>query len=180
MKPIQNGIQPRRPQISAATASPGVPCCDIGCIDIGCGCIIGYMPYGCCIGGEYGASALFDGMGGGVGTAADTIVGEYGDAVVGGMGGPYCGMGAGVMTTFGCGRGGPDAIVGGAAIDITVAADPSCAVCCTATCCAGGGRTGANDVAPYESTARRFPHLGHVVTVSATMFAQRGHCTRST
>ena len=88
MKPIQNGIHPSRPQISAATASPGVPCCDIGCIDIGCGGIIGYMPYGC-TGGEYGASALFDGMGGGGVGIADCIVGEYGVAVVGGTGGPY-------------------------------------------------------------------------------------------
>jgi len=75
MKPIQNGIQPRRPQISAATASPGVPCCDIGCIDIGGGICIGYAPYGG--GGEYGASAFdgtFDGVGGGVGIP-ETIVG---------------------------------------------------------------------------------------------------------
>jgi hypothetical protein len=55
-----------------------------------------------------------------------------------------------VITTFGCGRGEFDAIVGGTGelIDITVAAVPSCCVCCTATCCAGGGKTGANDVAP--------------------------------
>lgn len=113
---------------------------------------------------------------------ADCIVGAYGFAVVGGMGGPYCGIGAGVMTTFGCGRGEFDAIVGGTGelVDIIVCAVPSCcSTVLTATCC-GGGKTGANDVAPYESTASRFPHLGQVVTVSATMLAQRGHCTRST
>ena len=80
--------------MSAATARPGVPCCDIGCIDIGGIICIGYAPYGG--GGEYGASAFELGWacGGGVGTAAETIVGEYGDAVVGGTGGPYCAIGA--------------------------------------------------------------------------------------
>src|SRR5512142_2612233 len=45
------------------------------------------------------------------------------------------------------------------------------------TCCAGAGITGANEVAPYESIASKFPHLGQVLTVSATRLAQRGHCT---
>jgi len=54
------------------------------------------------------------------------------------------------MTKFGCGRGEFDAIVGGTGeLDaIIVCALPSCTVCCTATCCAGAGKTGANDVAP--------------------------------
>jgi len=65
-------------------------------------------------------------VGGGVGIA-DCIVGAYGFAAVGGMG-PYCGIGAGVMTTFGCGRGEFDAIVGGTGelVDMIVAAVPSC------------------------------------------------------
>ena len=54
------------------------------------------------------------------------------------------------MTKFGCGRGEFDAIVGGTGeLDaIIVCALPSCTVCCTVTCCAGAGKTGANDVAP--------------------------------
>ena len=83
------------------------------------------------------------------------------------------------MTTLGCGRGEFEIIVGGTGeLDaIIVCAMPSCSVCCTATCCAGCGNTGANEVAPYESTPSKFPHLGHVLTVSATMFAHREHCT---